>query len=52
MTVDQSGWTPSSEGMSLSRFPTSCCPAVEVVSQVANVVAAACWLDLLFTAIP
>src|SRR5579872_1931215 len=49
-TVDQSGCMPPRDGMSFRRFPTTCCPAVEVVSQVANVVAAAWWLDLLFTA--
>ena len=49
---DQSGSMPFSAAMSSSAFATCCCPAVEVPSQTAKVVAAAWLADFALTARP
>lgn len=41
LMFDQLGSMPFSDAMSSSAFATCCCPAVEVPSQTANLVAAA-----------
>src|SRR6185437_14672226 len=52
LMADQSGCRPFRAGMSFSTLATSCWPALEVPSQMANVVAALMCDDLALTARP